>query len=297
MGPACTANPLSEEDAEKPEYVFTGGINEAIDELFARSSSGGSWYLEKCGRPLPMQLMTSLFTLDLAGLGMYDFPILKEIYGEQGAYQDLTWPTFFSILPSMVFLFLQNPCAAVSFFGKEGSGWDQVSVFSLIPALDMTGRWSRAQTVQTMTVTGSDPTFGPGLNMFDLYSNAMYGLPILPMPIGFANKDIPTFMAQTLYDDRTGMNMAQEYKRNFGDSVMVTAVGGGHCVGETYHPEAWDMLLGFLRDGTRPHDGTITGASPVVRINFKFGALRVKKVFGSGHLQQIAASLSRSSLT
>jgi len=289
MGPACTTNPFSEEDAEKPEYVFTGGINEAIDELFARSSSGGSWYLEKCGKPLPMQLMTNLFTQDLTG--MEDIPLFKEIYGEQGAVQDLTWPTFFSILPSMVFLFLQNPCAAVSFFGREGSGWKDVSVYGLIPALDMTGRWSRAQTAQTMTVTGSDPTFGPGLNMFILYSKAMYGWPTLPMPIGFANKDVPTIIAQTLYDDRTGMNMAQEYKRNFGDSVMVTAVGGGHCVWETYHPEAWDMLLGFLRDGTRPHDGTITGASPVVRINFEFGALRVKQVLGSGRLQKLALSL------
>eukprot|EP00972_Heterocapsa_arctica_P053931 7944489-Heterocapsa_arctica.AAC.1 len=65
--------------------------------------------------------------------------------------------------------------------------------------------------------------------MFELYANAMYGWPTMPMPIGFSNADVPTLIAQTLYDDRTGMNMAQQYKTNFVNSVMVTAVGGGHC--------------------------------------------------------------------
>merc|ERR1719221_841913 len=47
--PGCAENPLSQDEAEKPEYVYKGGLNDAVNELFARSAHGGAWYASACG--------------------------------------------------------------------------------------------------------------------------------------------------------------------------------------------------------------------------------------------------------
>jgi len=284
-GPTCTKNPISPEDAEKDEYVFTGDANDAINEMFARSSEGGAWYRQHCGENsvFSQKQLSNQLTYGLAG----HIKPQGEAMSWAAGFQNETWPTFYNVLPAMVFWMLQHPCTTAKLLGgvpAKQSGWSDISVFALMPALDMTGRWSKEQTEEIIVSMNNDPTFGPGLKMFTLYASAMYGWPTLPMPIGFNNEEVPTLIAQTLYDDRTGMNLAQQYKLNFGNSVMVTQLGAGHCVGAQNGKDALKLMEDFILTGARPNDGTITGVNPVP-IDFAHGAALAKK-----HLAAVAAA-------
>merc|ERR1712014_164822 len=103
----------------------------------------------------------------------------------------------------------QNPCKiARKCGGLPLDAFSLMTVMQLIPTLDMTGRWSRNQAAGFITSFANDDTFSPGLNMFLSYAFNAHGVPLLPMPIAFAN----------------------QYRIHFSNSTMVTSLSGGHLV-------------------------------------------------------------------
>jgi len=176
-------------------------------------------------------------------------------------YQNFTWPRGFAVLPSVIFYIAQNPCKIANRYGKEQSAWKvmPLDVLNLIPALDMTGRWSRNQAAGFITSFANDDTFSPGLNMFLLYATNAHGLPQLPTPIAFSNPQVRTLIGQGLYDERTGMRFAQQYKVHFSNSTMVTSLSGGHCLSKKVGVDGWRLVQRFVLFGTTPQDGQITG--------------------------------------
>jgi hypothetical protein len=259
----CSKNPW------KGSYVqdefFEGGIDEAVNELVSRSMDGGSWYTEHCGKsvtPLTMHGVTQIFQKLLTTVA-FQGPLPK-------TYQNSTWPWGFAGLPTMVYNILNDPCGTARHFGSKSND-ASISVFDLIPALDMTGRFDKTQVVKFVTTFASNPVFAPGLNKFLGFAKASYGWPQLPMPIGFSNQNVPAVIANTLYDERTGMAYAQDFKLHFPNSSLVTSLSGGHCVGLDKGPQAWELLVKFLINGSMPLDGTVTGE--YIPIDFKMGRL------------------------
>jgi pimeloyl-ACP methyl ester carboxylesterase len=252
----CSKNPWPQSPYYDPNITYyEGGIDDAVNELFSRSMDGGRWYKENCD--------TGIIPVTLKGLTQFMQNYLTTS-GPVGAYQDSTWPYGFAALPALVYNFLDNPCSASNDLGtllnlQITQGVNSIAVFQLIPALDMTGRFDKTQAVAFFTTFAKDPLFAPGLNMFSLYASNTYGWPQLPMPIGFSNQNVPAVIANGLYDERTGMAYAQDFKLHFPNSSLVTSLSGGHCVGYDQGAEAWDLLLKFLAYGTKPLDGTVTG--------------------------------------
>jgi pimeloyl-ACP methyl ester carboxylesterase len=265
---SCSKNPWNR--SESSEF-FEGGIDEAVNELFNRSMDGGRWYTEHCGKnatPLSLKGLTQQFEGFLT-------TTQDPTQGMLTKYQNSTWPWGFAGLPAMVYALLNEPCFASTKFGLSNvmlsimSSWSDISIFSLIPALDMTGRFDKIQAVRFLTTFASNPVFAPGLNMFILYASASYGWPQLPMPIGFSNQNVPAVIANGLYDERTGMAYAQDFKLHFPNSSLVTSLSGGHCVGYDQGAQAWELLVKFLINGTLPLDGTVTGE--YIPIDFEMG--------------------------
>merc|ERR1712151_1175909 len=207
---------------------------------FFRSKFGGAFYQRQCKVSLPTNKLGSVLQQFLTNEGSP-----KPVKG----YQNFTWPRGFAVLPSVIFYIAQNPCKIAKRYGGEESffgGFLTLDVFNLIPALDMTGRWSRNQAAGFITSFANDDTFSPGLNMFLLYATNAHGLPQLPTPIAFSNPQIKTLIGQGLYDERTGMRFAQQYKVHFSNSTMVGVDG-------------WRLVQKFVLFGTTPQDGQITG--------------------------------------
>merc|ERR1712048_915242 len=98
----------------------------------------------------------------------------------------------------------------------------------------------------------------PGLNIFLAYATNAHGVPLLPMPIAFSNPQVRTMIGQALYDERTGMRLAQLYKLHFSNSTMITSLTGGHVLSNRVGVEAWRLLQLFLLSGTAVQDGKIT---------------------------------------
>eukprot|EP00931_Biecheleriopsis_adriatica_P072773 TRINITY_DN47184_c0_g1_i1.p1 TRINITY_DN47184_c0_g1~~TRINITY_DN47184_c0_g1_i1.p1 ORF type:complete len:704 (+),score=88.89 TRINITY_DN47184_c0_g1_i1:66-2177(+) len=249
----CMRNPFKRGEYEESGFYFTGNTVEAMEELFQRSSNGGEWYTSqaggKCQHTLPKHLMAEAL-LPLMG-------------GDMG-YQAETWPVGFAALPTQVYMILQKPCWYAAKLGKEvQSGWfsenQGITVFSLLPALDMVGRLSRDQLAEVITDYAKDPIWGPALNMFLLYVKSLYGFTLQPHPISYASNDVDTVIAEALYDDRTGMNFAQEYRKHFSKSSLITSQSGGHCVGTHTGVHANKLLWQFVLGGMKPRDGLVTG--------------------------------------
>ncbi|CAE8742241.1 unnamed protein product [Polarella glacialis] len=237
-GEVCTKNPFAPGESNEEGYFFEGDINEAIDEAFLRSRSGGQWYVERCGVPLTTHALSKI---------MQSF-LTDKIPDPVRGVQEETWPWGFAALPTAIFAVLQYPCAFANKMKPLLSqpAWKLLSVFELIPALDMTGKWALNEVAAFITKHAADDTFTPALNMFNLFALASYGWPQLPMPIGFSNPDVKTLIANALYDERTGMNCAQQYNLNFPRSTLVVSLSGGHCVDPKKGPEASAMLTAFL---------------------------------------------------
>ncbi|CAE7940229.1 yuaR, partial [Symbiodinium necroappetens] len=83
----------------------------------------------------------------------------------------------------------------------------QLSIFYLIPALDMAGRWQANQVAKFIASNAADRTLMPAAYMFVLNAQGAYGWPQLPTPVGFSNPTVDAVAVNTLYDERTGMNM------------------------------------------------------------------------------------------
>merc|ERR1712048_870660 len=254
-GPDCTKNPFSRDDKDLHEkgFHFDGDLNAAVDEVFWRSRSGGVFYQRQCGVSLPTNRLTSILQTYLTELPA-SFPASVQ------GYQNFTWPKGFAVLPSIVFYIAQNPCKiARKCGGLPFDGFSDLTVLQLIPTLDMTGRWSRNQAAGFITSFANDDTFSPGLNMFLLYAANAHGLPQLPTPIAFSNPQVRTLIGQGLYDERTGMRFAQQYKVHFSNSTMVTSLSGGHCLSKEVGVDGWRLVQRFVLFGTTPQDGQITG--------------------------------------
>merc|ERR1712048_614277 len=256
-GPDCTKNPFSRDDKDLHEkgFHFDGDLNAAVDEVFWRSRSGGVFYQRQCGVSLPTNRLTSILQTYLTELPA-SFPASVQ------GYQNFTWPKGFAVLPSIVFYIAQNPCKiARKCGGLPFDGFSDLTVKLLIPTLDMTGRWSRNQAAGFITSFANDDTFSPGLNMFLLYAANAHGMPVLPMPKAFSNPQVRTMIGQGLYDERTGMRLAQLYKLHFSNSTMLTSLSGGHVLTNNVGVEGWRLLQLFLLNGTAVQDGKITGKS------------------------------------
>eukprot|EP00435_Cladocopium_sp_Y103_P010044 s90_g2.t1 len=269
--PKCNANPWKEGEMNEEGFYFRGNINEAVDELFRRSAYGGKWYEDHC---------------NVAGISTRQLATELQLYltaGDQGwkaKYDQDAWPNNFLALPAQVFRLLQLPCLwARELAGKRGSAFQNSNygpwVFNLIPALDMTGKWSKNQVAKFVTDFAQDVTLSPGLNMFELYTFAAYGWPQLPTPIGFSNPDIDAVIVQPLYDERTGMNFAQAFQLNFPKSSLVTSPVGGHCVERNHGSEAFEVLVNFLCYGLKPSSGDVVGS--FVKMNFTKGFELMKR--------------------
>jgi pimeloyl-ACP methyl ester carboxylesterase len=271
----CSNNPWNESDFH--DDFFEGGIDEAVNELITRSMDGGSWYTEHCGK--------SVTPLTLNGVTRIFQKLLTTGENQQGTlpatYQNSTWPWGFAGLPAMVYFILNDPCKAAIKFKLKISGESGITVFGLIPALDMTGRFDKIQAVKFVTTFASDPVFAPALDMFGLYAMGSYGWPQLPMPIGFSNQNVPAVIANTLYDERTGMAYAQDFKLHFPNSSLVTSLSGGHCVGLYNGPQAWELLVKFLINGSMPLDGTVTGE--YIPIDFEMGSTMTLQTMQAPH--------------
>ncbi|CAE8696067.1 unnamed protein product, partial [Polarella glacialis] len=270
-GEVCTKNPFAPGESNEEGYFFEGDINDAIDEAFLRSRSGGQWYVERCGVPLT----TTALTFIMQGF-------LTTLSSPVEGVQEKTWPWGFAALPTAIFAVLQYPCAWAKKLTEllSHSAWaddSALSVFGLIPNLDMTGKWALNEVAAFITKHAADDTFTPALNMFTYYAIASYGWPQLPMPIGFSNPDVKTLIANALYDERTGMNCAQQYKLHFPRSTLVVSLSGGHCVDPTKGPEASAMLTDFLLyNGTTPTDNIQAGRPTA--ISWTEGATRLKDI-------------------
>ena len=46
---SCRKNPFTKDELNEPGFYFDGDIDAAVEELFRRSSHGGTWYPKKCG--------------------------------------------------------------------------------------------------------------------------------------------------------------------------------------------------------------------------------------------------------
>jgi len=252
-------NPFSRDDKDTHEqgFFFDGDLNAAVDEVFLRSKSGGKFYQLLCQKALPTSAMTGILQRYLT-VSSSPAPVQKL------GYQNFTWPEGFAVLPSVIFYIVQNPCKIARQEGGEKSGLQigspgGLDLINLIPALDMTGRWSRNQAAGFITSFANDDTFSPGLNMFLLYATNAHGLPQLPTPIAFSNPQVRTLIGQGLYDERTGMRFAQQYKLHFSNSTMVTSLSGGHCLSKDVGVDGWRLVQKFVLFGTTPQDGQITG--------------------------------------
>lgn len=249
VGESCTTNPV--ETLFEEGFYFDGDINDAVDEMFLRSSKDSEFYVKQCGVSLPMHALTEYLALRTT----------SKVF-KQGQFQDKNWPVAMLEIPAAIFLIVQNPCA----FAGDGP-WisyihHYIDTFNLIPALDMAGRWSARQTATFIAEFAEDVSLSPSLSMFMLYARNANGWPQLPTPISFSNPDVEVVIAQPLYDQRTGMNMAQQFQLNFPKSNMVIAPVAGHCVFFTHGVEAFSLMLNFLLHGRKPPNGYMSDMPP-----------------------------------
>lgn len=137
---------------------------------------------------------------------------------------------------------------------------------------------SAAQVARLITDYAKDIAFSPGLSMFMISAKAAYGWPQLPAPIGFSNPTVDAVIVNPLYDERTGMNNAQEFQRNFPRSSLVTSPVGGHCVDYEHGVEGWKVLENFLLYGSKPSSGDVVGS--FVPLDFAKGTALYRESFG-----------------
>lgn len=271
-GKECLKNPYEPGESEQSsEFYFERDVNAAIDEMFLRSMDGGAWYMENggCNHTFPLSSLELILQEFLTTIGHADFAI--------GGIQEETYPLSFAGLRVMVFFILQNPCFMADYGfthtsspeARNGEALGTVSVFHLIPSLDQSGRFSLDFVVDWLASRAKNTKQFPALNRFLVSIGAAHGWPQQPNPIGFANKDVPTIIAQALYDERTGMNEAQIYRTQFTNSVLVSSVSGDHCVSKTVGTEAYNIMMKFLLYGITPSDGQTAGKS--IPIDFKTG--------------------------
>ena len=214
----------------EPGFYFDGDLDAAVEELFRSSSHGGTWYPKRCGGNyvsmtfLSDFLRTFLVSMDSLLIHQLILWFQKTKNKLVPLYQDATWPIGFQMLPAAVYILVQNPCstAARAMASPPPSQFGtQLIIFSLIPALDMTGRWQVNQVAKFLM---------PASDMFVKNAEAACGWLQLPTPVGFSNPTMDAVAVNPLYDERTGMNMAQKFQENFPNSSLVTSLGGGHCV-------------------------------------------------------------------
>jgi pimeloyl-ACP methyl ester carboxylesterase len=267
QGALCTQNPFSEKYAQDG-YYFNGTFDEAVQALFSRSDHGGKWYETRCGKgsnAVPMRVLSNVLEPYVNNLGGHIFP-----YSDRADdFQNETWPWGFAKLPSAVFYLVQNPCSSLAQLDVDSS--DDVSVFGLISALDMAGRWSRDQVASFVTTRAKNRAMYPLTGYMMDSVKGVYGWQQLPNPIAFANKDVRIMIAQNLYDAPTGMNSAQMFRTQYSNSFMITSLGGGHCVSIENGVEAYDMMTNFLLYGVEPPDGTIVGSGDSIPVDFQRG--------------------------
>ncbi|CAE7226501.1 caeA [Symbiodinium sp. CCMP2592] len=275
---SCRKNPFKEDEANEPGFYFDGDIDAAVEALFRRSSHGGIWYPKKChGNYVSMNFLSSLLRDFLVSENSDRVNKLVDWFQDSRnkrvpPFQDATWPIGFQMLPATIYIMVQNPCATAKSAMKstDDSPFEQLSIFSLIPALDMTGRWQVNQVAKFIASHAADRTLMPASDLFIMNAEAAYGWPQLPTPIGFSNPTVDAVAVNTLYDERTGMNMAQKFQENFPNTSLVTSLGGGHCVTSEHGLEGFQTLMQFLFFGWKPSSGDMVDR--FVKIDFADGA-------------------------
>jgi len=249
-GEECMSNPFPKNSTD----YFSGDANEALTELFRRSAPGSTFYAEKCGEgnsPVPLRFITAQLSYRLTSM----------IYS-QGDFLNSAWPRAMLEIPALIFAMLQNPCLLKELFVYDSSVVNAIQVFYLIPALDMTGDANAKQVARFIATHAKDTYFSPGLVMFSLYAYSAFGWPQVSTPIAFSNPDVDVAIGQALYDQRTGMNMAQDFARNFPKSRMAVAPVSGHCVSASHGPEASDVIMRFLLFSKEFSNGVMTDMPP-----------------------------------
>ncbi|CAE7277760.1 caeA [Symbiodinium sp. CCMP2592] len=276
---SCRKNPWTKGELNEEDYYFDGDIDAAVEELFRRSSHGAIWYPRKCGGNYTSLAFLSDFLREfLVSMDPQQAPLviiewLRKVNHELVPwFQDATWPIGFQMLPAVVFAMVQNPCttAAYAMSRQAMSAFNGLAIIYLIPALDMTGRWQVNQVAKYIASHVADRTLMPAARMFVMNAEAAYGWPQLPTPVGFSNPTVDAVAVNTLYDERTGMNMAQKFQENFPNSSLVTSLGGGHCVNPLHGLEGYRTLMQFLFFGWKPSSGDIVDR--FVKIDFAEGA-------------------------
>lgn len=120
----------------------------------------------------------------------------------------------------------------------------------------------------------------PASDLFVMNAEAAYGWPQLPTPVGFSNPTVDAVAVNTLYNERTGMNMAQKLQQHFPNSSLVTSLGGGHCVAPDHGPEGYRTLMQFLFFGWKPFSGDMVDR--FVKMDFADGAKLIGEYY-TGH--------------
>ena len=136
--PKCTENPWKESEVLPPGQYFTGSANQAVDELFRRSANGGQWYKDHCDGKW-------ISTLELSQQLQTYLTEIKEGQAWIKGYDQGAWPMGFLVLPALVFKLVMYPCVFAGDPGSVSAFAQELSIFNLIPALDMAGKWGKNQ--------------------------------------------------------------------------------------------------------------------------------------------------------
>jgi len=151
----------------------------------------------------------------------------------------------------------------------------EFGTFSLMYALDQVGRSDLRSASRDFAALARKYPLGVVMAKNSLMGAITYN--IQPMPIPFSNADAPSLIVNTLYDERTSIQGAQDYRANFVDSELVTVQGGGHCVGGYNGICGYLHLMQFFADGSRPGDGYVCPSYSA--LNYTSGAQTALRLF------------------
>eukprot|EP00439_Symbiodinium_sp_Y106_P081318 s118_g20.t1 len=138
----------------------------------------------------------------------------------------------------------------------------------LSDALDLTGKWQVNQAANLCC----KQSLRPKLDDVHRDCHTSLRLATASTPVGFSNPTVDALIVNPLYDQRTGMNLAQLFQLNFPNSSLVTSLSGGHCVHPRHGSDSFKVLLEFVFFGWKPH--SVVGN--FVKIDFVEGAKRAK---------------------
>lgn len=148
---------------------------------------------------------------------------------------------------------------------------DPLSMFYVSESMDVTGKWSLQQVTDTIVKTTSDVTMAPITGDFISQMMKMYSWPQYQRPVAAVGSGVSTLIAQGTFDSVTGVENAQVYQRMFPNSTMVNSVNGGHAVSRSQGPEAFLIMMRFIKTGVHPEDGYT--CPPVAPIDFKTASI------------------------